>query len=239
MKFFVRHLRATRSGILMMLAIQGSVFLFGVLMVLGINAFLNEDQDYAAMGSMMALLGGVLGGGIAGGYGASVRYRMAVSMGRTRTSYILSDPVVTALHSLLGIGTAWVLNRLELWLYGLLYPGWELSLDVFSYFEWYYVPILASAVCVISFCLGALQLRFGPKGFAAVWFPLCFGPMIASNSIAAVKNGSDSLLAQIGRGLLFLAGLLRPGAWRAVGAVVLLALVALSAVCYRRAEVRM
>ena len=51
MKFFVRHLRATRSGILMMLAIQGSVFLFGVLMVLGINAFLNEDQDYAAMGS--------------------------------------------------------------------------------------------------------------------------------------------------------------------------------------------
>ena len=37
-------------------------------------------------------------------------------------------------RSLLGIGTAWVLNRLELWLYGLLYPGWELSLDVFSYF---------------------------------------------------------------------------------------------------------
>ena len=67
MKFFVRHLRATRSGILMMLAIQGSVFLFGVLMVLGINAFLNEDRDYAAIGSMMALLGGVLGGGIAGG----------------------------------------------------------------------------------------------------------------------------------------------------------------------------
>lgn len=239
MKFFVRHLRATRSGILMMLAIQGSVFLFGVLMVLGINAFLNEDRDYAAIGSMMALLGGVLGGGIAGGYGASVRYRMAVSMGRTRTSYILSDPVVTALHSLLGIGTAWALNRLELWLYGLLYPGWELTLDVFSYFEWYYVPILASVVCVINFCLGALQLRFGPKGFAAVWFPLCFGPMIVSNSIAAVKNGSNSLLAQIGRGILFLSGLLRPGAWCAVGAAVLLALVALSAVCYRRAEVRM
>ena len=76
MKFFVRHLRATRSGILVMLAIQGSVFLFGVLMVLGINAFLNEDRDYAAIGSMMALLGGVLGGGIAGGYGASVRYQI-------------------------------------------------------------------------------------------------------------------------------------------------------------------
>lgn len=239
MKFLVRHLRATRGDILVILSIQGSVFLFGVLMVLGINAFLNEDRDYAAIGSMMALLGGVLGGGIAGGYGTSVRYQMAVSMGRTRTSYILSAPVVTALHSLLGIGTAWALNRLELWLYGLLYPGWELSLNVFSNFEWYYVPILALAVCVINFCLGALQLRFGPKGFAAFWFPLCFGPMIVSNSIMAVKNGSSSLLAQIGRGLLFLAGLLRPGAWCAVGAAVLLALVALSAACYCRAEVRM
>ena len=238
MRFFLQHMRANRDGMLIMLGIQGGLFLLGVLIVLGINAGLNDERDYAAIGSMMALMGTAFGS-LARGHGAPVRYRMAVSMGRTRTSYILSDPVVTALHSLLGIGTAWALNRLELWLYGLLYPGWELTLDVFSYFEWYYVPILASVVCVINFCLGALQLRFGPKGFAAVWFPLCFGPMIVSNSIAAVKNGSNSLLAQIGRGILFLSGLLRPGAWCAVGAAVLLALVALSAVCYRRAEVRM
>lgn len=239
MKFFLRHLRANRSGILVMLAVQGGVFLLGVLMVLGINAFLNDDQDYAAIGSMMALLGGVMGGGIMRGYGAPCRYRMAVSMGRTRMSYLLADPVVTALNSLVGVMAAWLLDRLELWLYGWLYPGWELSLDVFSYFKWQYVPVLVAAVCAIDFCLGALQLRFGPKGFAAVWFPLCFGPMVVSNSLTAVKEGSGSLLAQIGRGILFLTELLRPAAWCAVGAATLLALVALSAVCYRRAEVRM
>ena len=40
-----------------MLAVQGGLFLMGVIMVVCINIFLNEDQDYAAIGSMMALMG--------------------------------------------------------------------------------------------------------------------------------------------------------------------------------------
>lgn len=237
MRFFVRHLRATRDGMLVMLVMQGGLFLLGFLMVLGINAFLNEDQDYAAIGSMMALMGTVFGGLIRG-YGAPYRYRLAVSMGHTRRDYMLSDPVITALNCLVGIGAAWLLNRLEVGLYGLLYPGWTLDFDVFSVFKWQYIPVFVAVVCVADFCLGALQLRFGPKGFAAVWFPLCFGPMVLVNAAKAVKEGSGSLLAQIGRGVLFMAGLLSPAGWCAVGGAVLLALVALSAVCYRRAEVR-
>ena len=99
--------------------------------------------------------------------------------------------------------------------------------------------LLVAAVCVVDFCLGALQLRFGAKGFAFVWFPLCFGPMVVSNSLNAAKDGGASLLAQIGRGIFFLAGLLSPALWAAVGVAVLLLLVALSFLCYRRAEVRM
>ena len=41
-------------------------------------------------------------------------------------------------------------------------------------------------------------------------------------------------MAQIGRGLIFLAGLLTPAMWTAVGAALLLVLVALSALCYLR-----
>lgn len=237
MDFFLRHLRANRDGVLVMLAMQGFLFLLGVLIVLGVNAFLNDDQDYAAIGSMMALMGTVFGGLIRGS-GAPCRYRMAVSMGHTRRAYILFDPVVTALNCLVGIGAAWVLSRLELGLYSLLYPGWTLDFDVFGSFRWQYIPAFVAAICVVDFCLGALQMRFGPKGFAAVWFPLCFGPMVLINCVNAVKEGSGSLLAQIGRGVLFLAGLLSPAAWCAVGAVIVLALVALSVLCYRTAEVR-
>lgn len=237
MNFFFKHLRATRSGVLVMLAFQGGLFLFGFLLVVIVNAFLNDEQDYAALGSMMALMGTVFGG-LLRGSGAPVRYRMALSMGHTRRSYILADPLITALNCLVGVGAAWILNKLELWLYGLLYPGWELDFDVIAMFKWWYVPILVAAVCLLDFCLGALQLRFGPKGFAAIWFPLCFGPMLITNGLRAAEEGGASLFAQIGRGIRYLAGLLSPAAWAGVGILLLVVLTVLSAVCYCRAEVR-
>lgn len=237
MKFFMKHLKVNRSGVLMMLAFQLGLFLMGVLIVVAINAFVNDDQDYAAIGGMMALMA-TLFGGLVRGSGGMNRYRMAVSMGQTRLSYMLADPVVTLLNTLVGIVFAWLLDKFELWLYGLLYPGWELDLDVFAAMKWWYYPIFILAICVLDFCFGALQLRFGNKGFAAIWFPLCFAPMIIGNSVNAARKGGSSLLAQIGRGLAFLIELLSPAMWAAVGAVLVLGLLVLSVLCYRRAEVR-
>ena len=237
MKFFVKHLKANRSGVLIMLIFQTVLFLMGFLMVLAINAFINEGRDYAAIGGMMALMATVFGG-LARGNGGMNRYRTAVSMGHTRLSYILADPVITALTCAIGIAFAWLLDKFELWIYSILYPGWELDFDVFSMFEWLHAPVFIIGICILDFCFGALQLQFGTKGFAAVWFPLCFAPMIIGNSVHAAQEGGGSLLALIGRGLLFLAGLLSPPMWAAAGAAVLLGLLALSVVCYRRAEVR-
>ena len=233
MSFFFKHLRANRSGTLIMLAMQGGLFLFGVLMVLGVNTFLNDEQDYAAIGSMMALFGTVFGG-LLRGSGAPVRFRMALSMGHTRRAYILADPVITFINCLIGVGAAWLLGKLELWLYGLLYPGWMCDFDVSIIFRWWSILLLAAVVSIADFCMGAFQLRFGAKGFMAIWFPLCFSPMIVVNCLNAAEEGGASLMAQIGRGLIFLAGLLTPAMWAAVGAALLLVLVALSALCYLR-----
>ena len=62
--------------------------------------------------------------------------------------------------------------------------------------------------------------------------------MIVGNSVDAVRDGSSSLLAQIGKGILFLIHLLSPAAWAAVGIVLVLGLLTLSVLCYRKAEVR-
>ena len=237
MDFFVKHWKVNRSGTLMMLAFQLGLFLMGVVMVLGINAFLNDDQDYAAIGGMMALMA-TLFGGLVRGSGGMNRYRMAVSMGQTRRSYMLADPVVTVLNTVIGIAFAWLLNKFEIWLYGILYPGWELDLDVFGIMQWWYYPIFILAICILDFCFGALQIRFGNKGFAAVWFPLCFLPMLVNSSVEAAKEGGSSLLAQIGRGVAFLIGLLSPSAWLAALVAFLLGLIVLSVLCYRKAEIR-
>lgn len=237
MKFFMKHLKVNRSGVLVMMAFQLGLFLMGVLIVVVINAFVNDDRDYAAIGGMMALMA-TLFGGLVRGSGAMNRCRMAVSMGHTRLSYMLADPVITMLNTLVGIVFAWLLNRFELWLYSVIYPGWELDFDVFAAMKWWYYPIFILAICALDFCFGALQLRFGNKGFAAVWFPLCFLPMIVGNSVEAAREGGSSLLAQIGRGIVFLIQLLSPAMWAAVGIVVVLALLVLSVLCYRKAEVR-
>lgn len=238
MDFFIKHLKVNRNGVRIMLIFQAAMFVFGVLIVVCINAFVNEDRDYAAIGSMMALIATSFGGLVRGNGGAT-RYRTAVSMGSTRRSYMLADPVVTAMNCLVGVAFAWLLNRLELWLYTLLYPGWELDLDVMALMKWWYYLIFIAGICAADFCLGALQLRFGAKAFAAIWFPCCFAPMMISNSLDAAQEGGTSLLAQIGRGILFLAGLLSPVMWAAVGIVILLGLIVLSVMCYRTAEAKM
>lgn len=238
MNFFIRHMKVNRNGVLIMLGFQAALFLAGVLIVVCINAFVNQDRDYAAIGSMMALVATVFGGLVRGNGGAH-RYHMAVSMGRTRRSYMLADPVLTAMNCLVGIAFAWALNKLELWIYSVLYPGWEMQFDLHSVMKWWFYAIFIAGICVVDFCFGALQLKFGAKGFAAIWFPCCFAPMIISNTVRAAQEGGTSLLAQIGHGILFLVGLLRPSMWAAVGVVILLALLVLSVMCYRTAEARM
>ena len=89
-------------------------------------------------------------GGLVRGSGGMNRYRMAVSMGQTRRSYMLADPVVTVLNTVIGIAFAWLLDKFEIWLYGILYPGWELDLDVFGIMQWWYYPIFILAICILS-----------------------------------------------------------------------------------------
>ena len=238
MKFFMKDLRATRNGLLIMLGFQALLFLCGVVIVLVINATVNKDQDYAAIGSMMALIGTAFGG-FARGSGSCCRYRLAVCMGNTRRSYLLADPFITALIALVGIGAAWLLNWFELWLYGVLYPGWTCDLNIFEIFPLWGVFVTMAVVCVVDLLLGAVQLRFGAKGFALIWFPMCLLPAFIGNSVDAAQSGRTSLLAQVGRGVLFLAGLLTPMMWAAVGIVIAVILVALSVWCYLTIEVRM
>ena len=55
MKFFVKHLKANRSGVLIMLIFQPALFLLRFLMVLAINAFINYSRDYTTIIGIMDL----------------------------------------------------------------------------------------------------------------------------------------------------------------------------------------
>lgn len=237
MNFFIKHLKATRSGFWIMPVMQGSVFLFGLMMVIIINLFVNDEQDYALIGSLMALIVPVFGG-LVRGSGTVNRYRTAVSMGYPRRSYLLADPFITALNCAEGVVFAWVLSKVELLIYHILYPGWELEFDFISMMAWWHFLVLIAAACVLDYILGALMLRFGYRAFSILCLPLGFSGVFLNATVGAARHGSTSLLAQVGRGMLFIAGLLRPAAWAAVGIVLLLVLIGFSTWYYRVSEIR-
>lgn len=237
MDFFVKHLKATRSGFLVVPVMQGSVFLFGLMMVIIINLFVNDEQDYALIGSLMALLVSTFGG-VVRGNGTANRYRTAISMGCTRKSYLMTDPFVTALNCGEGVVFAWVLSKIEMGIYHVLYPGWEMEFDFIGMMEWWHFLLLIAGGCLLDYLLGALMLRFGYKAFSILCLPLGFSGVFLNATVGAARHGSTSLLAQVGRGMLFIAGLLSPAAWAAVGIVFLLVLVGLSTWYYRVSEVR-
>ena len=236
MYFFKRHFQATRNTPLVMMAYQLGFFLFGIVLVVVVNTFFNSDQDYAPLGSLMAIIG-VFAGLVARGGGAAARFRMAVSMGQTRRDFLLIDPLLTVLTSLLGVGVAWCLTQAETWLYSLLYPGYENELDLTVIFQWKYIPLILG-VALLDLFLGAVHTRFGFKGFAVLWFPLCFAPAVIGQALRAAQSSSGSLLAGIGRGLLALAGL-EMTAWLAIGAAVVLAMLTFIGFSYNRAEIRL
>ena len=117
-----KYLRLARTDFLYMLVWQVGFYLFGMAMVLIINRFVNDDPDYACMGSFFALLGTVVGLMVRGNNTGHVRLRLAVTMGMTRRSFLVCEPLITAVDVALALVFARVLYGLELALYQWLYP---------------------------------------------------------------------------------------------------------------------
>lgn len=240
MNTFCKYLRARRTAPLYVLGWQGAFFLLGVLMVVIINAFVNDDPDYATMGTLMSMCGALGGTMVQGNMTGAVRFRIAVSMGQTRRSYILCDTVFQALLSAFAMVVAFCLNLAEKGLYRLLYPTYTLDLDPGQYvFQWKAVLGIVVLLTLLPFIFTGVTQRFGVKAFGIVWMVFCFGFMLIPQSIVQATDGGTSLFAKLGSGILFVMHLLSPVGWVCVGVAVLLAGVALSARWLVRAEVRM
>ncbi len=230
-----KYLRVSKKLFLYTLLMQLGFFAFGMVMVVIINAFFNEDMDYACMGTIMALCG-ILAGGFQQASG--VNFRLTVLMGERRRYFLLWSPVVTALLTLQGWLTAFCLFHLETALYHALYPGYASDLPVELAFQWWAVAASAAALSIAALFFGAIYIKFGSKGAVTLWLVFCFGCMMLPQAIDKYQSGSRSLLAGVGRLLAALAAALTPAMWGAVGVVLLLCALAFSVWVYLRAEVR-
>lgn len=235
----LKYIRANRTAPLYTLMWQAIFFAVGLGMVLIINTFLNEDPTFACMGSLMALVATLIGSMARGNLNGHVRFRLAVSMGCTRKSYLLCDPIVTALTSLIGILVAWIMYLGEKALYTVLYSGFENDIPLDEVFSWEIILIIIAVTVVLDLTMSAMMQRFGTKGFLGIWLGFCALFMILPRGIDAYRSGSTSLLAKMGECFMNAIVTIPGKGWIAIGVAFALALVTFAVLTFRKAEAKL
>ena len=235
------ELRASLPDVKWMVLCIGIGYGFGVALMLLLARLLMDEPEYFAMGLIFGLLGLLVGVLTRRNLNAHVRLRLAVCMGETRWGFLAADAVITVLETLACMGVLYLLGRLELGLFRLIEgDGMVVIADVIAIvYRWQVVAAITAGMAVFNFFLTALTNRFGMKGFLVIWLPLCLMNPILTPAVNAANAGSRSILAMLGRGVLWLIDVLSPVPWQVLVATLALFLLLVGWLLARRCEVRL
>lgn len=208
-----KDLSLSGRSLLVSLAVLLVTFLIGA----GVSLILAAtDEEFVCMGTLLSCL--VL---LAVGYfGAAISYpqefSLALSMGRTRKSFMGSYYLSSVLQLLLAWAVLLLLNRMELAVYQALFHSREyVPLTVLT--DWRFVLPVVLLFPILPMCMGALYGRYGRKGyipFYLVWLFACFVlPRMFDD------ERGEGLLDQMATGTLRMIDVLPLTAWLAIGAV--------------------
>lgn len=232
-----KYFQSNRKPFLYQLLFQLGFFTAGLVIVLIINRFFNEDMDYACMGTLMSLCGILAGNAI---QISNVSFRLTVAMGQTRRYYLLWNLVTSTLLTLQGWLTAFCLYKLESGLYSVLYAGYTDEMPAMGrIFQLRFAALSIVLIGIIFLFFGALFIKFGAKGFWTLWIITCFSFMFLPQSVDRFQSGDTSLLAKLGGLVVAIAALLTPAMWVGVGGIALLAMLFFSIRVYLKAEIHL
>jgi len=232
------YIRANRGALLFLLFWQGIFCAVGLVMVLVINGFLNDEANYACMGTLFCLVGVLVGTLARGNVAGHTRFALALSMGQTRRSYLLCDPIQTVLTGVIGLLVAWVVYQTENCLYAWLYPGFinDMPLDVV--FRWQVMAVVLPVMVVLDLFFSALVYRFGARSFGVVWLAFCMSFLLLPRMVDAAQSGGTSLLARMGGGLMWAVEAMPVSVWIVLAAALAVAMLTFGVLIFRKAEVK-
>lgn len=98
------------------------------------------------------------------------QFMLALSMGRTRKSFMVSYALRTLLWLAAGYLLVLVLYRVELAVGSVLFAAWPLEADPTFLMDWNFMAVLLPCVVVVSMFVGSLYSTFGKKALAPLWF---------------------------------------------------------------------
>ena len=98
------------------------------------------------------------------------QFMLALSMGRTRGTFMVSYALRTVLWLLAGYLLVLVLYRIELAVGSVLFAAWPLEGDPTFLTDWKFIGVLLISATIVSMFVGALYSSFGKKALAPLWF---------------------------------------------------------------------
>lgn len=157
----------------------------------------HETVSYFALGTVMACIVTVFLGGVMIVSQFIIYFNAEVSMGCTRSRFMVSVCVVDFLFMVLYAAAAVFVNCAENALDRILYPGMSCEINFLPYLLKWGIPA-AAFLCILCIFIGILILRFGKKAFWVLWFLWMFGCVGIPQIMEAAEEAPNSLFGRIG-----------------------------------------
>ena len=214
---FSKDLRLHKNGMLGQLLGLVGAFVFGVILV-AIIMFTDDDPgSWFCMGTLMAGLVLVALTLFTSAFGYPQEFMLALSMGRTRKSFMVSYYLRLLITLLLGWALILLLHQIELRSYTLLYYKYQNEVFFSFLTDWRVLVPVFLLLPIGSMFLGALYGKYGKKGLFVFYFVWIFCCFVLPRMFH--EEPSEGVLDQVAVGLLHTIQAVPVGVWIGFGAV--------------------
>lgn len=165
---FVIELTRRKKEVLRYGLLLVAVYLFGLALEL-VACTVTGEMESIPVGTMFALIIGM----ILQGFGTVIQFsgdfNLAVSMGETRRRYVWCYQGVSLLKFFGMALLLWLMWQSEQFLYGLVLPEVTLVFSFHALFQWKWMFLAICALLAFEIFLSACILRFSTKAMWAIW----------------------------------------------------------------------
>lgn len=215
------------------------MYIFGyILMKIVFALDSSEDTTFFPMGSLMAVVGAVMGQMLYDGASFSTNYSLAVAMSQRRLPQIFAHFLVSLLRMAVVAAVVYLLMMLDELVARSVYAGRDMELDLRALVSPGSLAAFIIVPVVFALLVSAVKVRFGARGWTVMYFVIIFGGMLIPRLVEMTIERPEHPLSKVLRAVFVpVIEVMTPalGIALAVAAVIIILLISIR--LYMRAQV--
>ncbi len=202
---------------------------------------LTDSDTYADMGCFVSLLSGLTILLLRFGLWQPYHFNLAVSMGQTRTAFMLTSAVHSALLTALFTVTLLLFGQIEQTLYPLLFPAATNEISLADIISPAPLAAIAAGLWLLTFVLSAAVTRYGHRAWWTLWAFWMFACLVLPRLLSGDNEDTSILgrtVARLTSAIAAALGTIAPAIWLILAVLAAAAVLAAGVHMYLHAEVR-